>query len=128
MDYTALQKLQQVLMPKQLDLQGEVIKAQAAGLEKQRDRDASMDRVQVGQAGQDHRDELGRTHAIDMARRTGRIPQPNWLMSLLGIGGEQEAAPAAAPGGAGAPMVGARRVLPNGIEVEWDGTGWAGVE
>jgi hypothetical protein len=115
----AMKKLQQLLMPKQIEQQTEMMKAGASQAEAERSRAAAMERAQLGQTGQDRRAAEGRTHALNMAKQTGRIQQPGILSSFFGLGG-----------GTAEPEtpIGARKVLPNGIEVEWDGTGWAGVE
>lgn len=123
-EYEAAQKLKPLMALKQMDVDSADkrfgAQQQLTRGENELDRTAALERAKLSQTGQDARSAAGRAHAINLAKQKGQISGPGFWSSLFGVGGEPEVEEEI--------EIGTRKVLPNGIEVEWDGTGWAGIE
>lgn len=104
-EYGANQKLRQILLPKQMELEAEntrlVNTQQFTAGQNEMNRSAADARAAQTQAGMNRRAEESRAHALNMAKQTGRIKGQSWLSSLFGGGDD---APEAS-GGSGVVMM-----------------------
>ena len=104
-EYGVNQKLRQILLPKQLELDAENRRLAATqeftANQNEQNRVAANNRAAATQTGMDRRAAESRAHALNMAKQTGRIKGQSWLSSLFGGGDD---APEAA-GGSGVVMM-----------------------
>jgi hypothetical protein len=97
-EYGANQKLRQILLPKQMELEAENSRLantqQFTAGQNDLNRAAANERAAATQTGQDRRAAESRAHSLNMARQTGRIKGEGWLSSLFGGGGDEPEAAA----------------------------------
>lgn len=111
-DYGAMQKLQQILLPKQMELQIAQQENEAQNARATQAQTAAMEREKFKQGAMTDRSAMVRKAIEDYARLTGKVPEPGWLESLFGGSEEDEAAApmSAAPASGGVSIRSVRQV------------------